>query len=358
MKQTVYADSDFFRFPGFGTKRRIDSCSLCHAETGDIVGRLTYASLGEWDVVQCPRCGLISFDEMPDTDIIREGGERLYLMHQSSHSRKRFLRFFSRTYRRGGHFAQRYLKRFYDRDSLSILECGADNGYFSQGVRKIFPNAEVHYLDIVEDLKTYYYEHFVCEAVAGEFSGELFPTEKFDLVIARDILEHVRDPMKFLRDANQVLCPGGYFFFITPNGLEDFWLCSQRYKYNKEATLIWQNHFHYYLPQTLDRMLDSAGFAKQIAFKWGLRHHRKGLGHKEMPDLPAQEFPELSGEVPSEKPSDKWRHATTEVTGSVMHNLGPISRLYSLLHDRQNQRCDYYDSKGHEFFVIARKVMS
>ena len=104
--------------------------------------------------------------------------------------------------------------------------------------------------------------------------------------------------------------------------------------------------------------LDSAGFTKQIAFKWGLRHHRKGLGHKEMPDLPAQEFPELSGEVPSEKPSDKWRHATAEVTGPVMQNLGPISRLYSLLHDRQKQRCDYYDSRGHEFFVIARKVMS
>ncbi len=347
--------SDFYRFPTFGERQRSDACSLCALHIAPIVGRMNYTGLGEWDVVQCPQCGLISLDPMPGIDIIEQGCKRLYLVQQSGHSRRRVLKYFSRTYRRGGHFALHHLKKLGLPASPSLLEIGAGNGYFSQGVAAIFPDARVHYLDVMEDLIAYYHDHFDCEAVAGELTADAFPGHQFDLIIARDILEHVRDPMQTLRDIHALLRPGGLLFFITPNGLEDFWTCSQRYKHSGAATLIWQNHFHYFLPQTLHRMLAAAGFHEEIAFKWNLELHRKGMGHAGMPELGPVTPPEFGERPPAEPPSKKWRHRRDEVTASWRHNLGLLSRLYSAIVDRTKEKTDIDDASGKEFFVIARK---
>lgn len=349
--------TSFHAFPSFGDKRRDLHCSLCAAEEARVVGRMNYAGLGEWDVVQCPQCGLISFDPMPDVDTIKEGGKRLDLVQRSSHSRRSFLRSFARSYRRGGHFALHYLRKLeLLGENAELLEVGVGNGYFSQGVKKIYPTASVHYLDVMEDLLPYYRKHFECEAVAGEFSAAAFPGQTFDLIIARDILQHVRDPLQFFRDAHALLKPGGLIFFITPNGRESFWECSQRFKHAGVATLTWRDHFHYYLPETLRRMLATAGFREEVAFKCGLNHWRVGEGHEEMPWLVEEDVPELAGEEPAQRPFEKWAHDRAEVTRAWRHNLGPLSRAYSAIVDRQKERLDFGAAQGEEFFVIARKI--
>jgi 2-polyprenyl-3-methyl-5-hydroxy-6-metoxy-1,4-benzoquinol methylase len=374
--------SPFYAFPGFARKSREHACCVCGTAEASLVGRMNYAGLGEWDVVQCPGCGLASFDPIPGLEVIREGGKRLYLVEQSSHSRRRFLRFFSRSYRRGGHFALHYLRRHgLLGERPRLLEVGAGNGYFSQGVRKIYPQAKVCYLDVMEDLRTYYEDHFECEAIIGEFSAAAFErhargrnavnvdapgqaavddggTDRaaFDLIIARDILEHVRDPLEFLRDARALLEPGGLLFFITPNGRENLWECSQRFKHSGSATLIWQNHFHFYLPETLHRMLESAGFREEVAFKWGLKQWRRGLGHGEMPGLGPQPIPSVRDRTPDAPASVKWKHDVADVTTPWLHNLGPASRVYSAIVDRQRERVDFDAPEGREFFVIARRT--
>jgi 2-polyprenyl-3-methyl-5-hydroxy-6-metoxy-1,4-benzoquinol methylase len=349
--------SAFFAFPSFGRKSREHRCCVCGAAEASLVGRMNYAGLGEWDVVQCFECGLASFDPIPGLDVIREGGRRLYLVEQSSHSRRRFLHFFSRSYRRGGHFALHYLRRHaLLAEHPALIEVGAGNGYFSQGVRKIFPGAAICYLDVMEDLRAYYEDHFEAEAVIGEFSAAAFDGRTFDLIIARDILEHVRDPLQFLRDAHALLKPSGILFFITPNGRENLWECSQRFKHSGSATLIWQNHFHFYLPETLRRMLQTAGFREEVAFKWGLKQWRKGLGHREMPGLEAQPIPALRDRAPDAPANVKWKHDIAEVTAPRLHNLRPLSRVYSAIVDRQKQRVGFDAAEGREFFVIARRT--
>jgi 2-polyprenyl-3-methyl-5-hydroxy-6-metoxy-1,4-benzoquinol methylase len=348
--------SDYYRFPAFGDKRRVDACSLCNAREGKIAGRMNYAELGEWDVVQCLVCGLVSFDPIPGIEVIKQGCNRLYLVQQSERSRQGILRYFSRSYRRGGHFALHYLRKLGLRESPALLEIGAGNGYFSQGIRRIYPGARIHYLDVMVDLLPYYREHFDCEAVAAELSTDAFPNHRFDLVIARDILEHVRNPVQTLRDICAILNPGGLLFFITPNGREDFWVCSQRFKHANAATLIWQNHFHYFLPETLERMLLKTGFQKETAFKWNLSLSRKGAGQAEMPELTVESPPKYANNQPYQPPSIKWAHDRSEVTGSWRHNLGILSQIYSAVVDRQKERVDFFDSKGKEFFVIVRKA--
>lgn len=44
-----------------------------------------------------------------------------------------------------------------------------------------------------------------------------YASESFDVACAMDILEHVEDPSKLIREANRVLRPNGLFFFHTFN---------------------------------------------------------------------------------------------------------------------------------------------
>lgn len=346
---------DFYKFHSLSSVQRVDNCALCKEKTGGLIGRVNYAGVGEWDVVQCANCGLISLDPIPGLDVIKEGGRRLYLTHQATQSRRRMLKYFSRSYRRGGHFALHYLKKLGICDAPSVLEVGAGNGYFSQGVKKIYPRADIFYLDVVEDLLAYYKKHFECEPVIGEFSSESFNEKKFDLIIARDILEHVRDPVQMLNDAYQLLKPGGLLFFITPNGREDLWESSQLFRHKGYANLIWQNHFHYFLPETLHEMLSKVGFKEEVAFKWNLNLYRRGMGHAEMPNIKPEPIPVFGKEKALEPLSVKWEHDPKEVTSSWRHNLGWLSRVYSAIVDREKDRVSYMDTKGKAFFVIARK---
>jgi len=52
------------------------------------------------------------------------------------------------------------------------------------------------------------------KAIGGQLP---FKDGTFDLVTANMVIEHVVDPVNFLKDISRVLRPGGHFLFVTPN---------------------------------------------------------------------------------------------------------------------------------------------
>ncbi len=292
---------------------------------------------------------------MPGAEIFSKGYSLFYQHQQSNFTKKRILRSFGRAFRRGTFFARHYLKQFFRDHPMEILEVGAGSGYFAQGIRKVFPKANITYIDIVDDLALYYKMHFTCSAITGEFRASQFQKKKFDLVIARDLLEHLRDPHQFMLDVNAVLKPDGLFYFITPNGRENLWLINQAHIHGKKESLLFINHVHYFLAQVLDRLLSSAGFKITMGFKCGLKGHKKGLGHKTFNNLTEQKPPYIDSTIPIQLSSKLWRHDPKKITGSMLHGGGVVSRLYSSFRDKPTGRCNFYDEKGHEFFVLAEK---
>lgn len=348
---------DFYQFPSFGHSNRKDNCHLCGKTEGHLVGKMNYIGLGNYDMVQCPQCGLICFDPIPTSEIVQKGCELLYRHQQSSLRKDKVLRGFARSYRRGGYFARKYLKKhFKNYPSIQLLEVGAGDGYFSQGIKKVLPKTEISYIDIVPDLVNYYQKHFSCETFAGEFHQEAFSNKKFDIIILRDLLEHLRDPTDFLKQANKVLNRNGHIFFITPNGKEDFWLCSQRYLHTQKEHLILLNHFHYFLPESLNYLLSHTGFKLEVGFKYGLKGHKKGLGHKEIKDFKKEAPPKEKELKNAPSITEVWKHDPKFISKQILHNQGVFSKLYGLVSDTEKSIVNFFAPEGHEFFVLAKKV--
>lgn len=100
------------------------------------------------------------------------------------------------------------------------------------------------------------YDQVVCGDASDPASA--LDGERFDTVVAGEFIEHLEDPLGFLRRVREVLAPGGRLVLSTPNptGLPVLLvelLASRRWFYTDD-------HVFYLPPRWVWRLLEVAGF--------------------------------------------------------------------------------------------------
>jgi 2-polyprenyl-3-methyl-5-hydroxy-6-metoxy-1,4-benzoquinol methylase len=93
----------------------------------------------------------------------------------------------------------------------------------------------------------------------GELEQAGLPADHFDLCILSDVIEHVRDPIGFLREIHRLLRPGGTLLIATPS--IDSWsakLLKQKWMEFKTE------HLTYFGRRTLQTALARAGFREVV----------------------------------------------------------------------------------------------
>ncbi|MDP4280849.1 MAG: class I SAM-dependent methyltransferase [Bacteroidota bacterium] len=229
---------------------RVEPCRICGNQAGTKIGEVDYWDLQCANLVLCDRCNLIQMDPMLTNESIETGCFAYYLYDCRGTIPEEQARNLLRNYRRGIVFGGSLKKLGFQ--PASILEFGPGSGYFSAGVRHIFPDSKVTVVDIVDEVL----EHnkavhgFITQKGTPENPG-ITGNKKFDLIIARDILEHVSDIGKTIESVKNLLNPGGYFHFLTPNGYEDswgHWLHFKKYGGRSELLI---NHVNYFDGQGL-----------------------------------------------------------------------------------------------------------
>ncbi len=85
----------------------------------------------------------------------------------------------------------------------------------------------------------------------GFFDRNTFADEKFDLILARHVVEHVRDPLDFMKAISDRLAPGGLVYVEVPSSLDSVKKC-----YYPEFHV---DHISYFTPRSFNTLHKLAG---------------------------------------------------------------------------------------------------
>lgn len=92
--------------------------------------------------------------------------------------------------------------------NAKILDIGAGRGFFYFSLKKA-GYTKAHAVDRFPTFK---------ECKKGDITKKLpFKDKSFDIVISRDIAEHILDSEKFFNEQHRILKPGGIIIVMTPN---------------------------------------------------------------------------------------------------------------------------------------------
>lgn len=116
----------------------------------------------------------------------------------------------------------RKINQYFSTDEANILEIGAlDNPTYTR------PEFKVKYLDFTsteslakkaESNPRYARERLVeVDFVCPTLEYSQFVDERFDLVIANHVIEHVPDTIRWFKEIYEILAPGGIFFLSIPD---------------------------------------------------------------------------------------------------------------------------------------------
>jgi len=262
---------------------REQPCMVCGNTRGALIARTAFWDLQETSVVQCPQCSHIQLDPVLSERVTDTGCQALFA-HQSMHENpKSELRNRVRNYRRGILFAYGLKRKgFYPRE---ILEFGPGSGYFSKGIRHLFPEATITVVDIVKEVLDFnrtMHGFIGIHGTPGSVAGEVRKT--YDLIIAMDILEHVPDIRLMIREVAGLLTPGGLFHFLTPNGFEDVWGHTVLWRLKQQVAELGINHISFFDGRGLKSLLGEYNLEPVIYFTYQIKsvvRHGKGWRMKE-----------------------------------------------------------------------------
>lgn len=101
------------------------------------------------------------------------------------------------------------------RPGMRLLDCGSGSGSITVGLAQVIAPGEVRGIEISEGEVVRARGKATAEGIAnvhfevGDITNLAFPAESFDAIFSHNVLEHVAEPIKALREMYRVLKPGG-----------------------------------------------------------------------------------------------------------------------------------------------------
>jgi SAM-dependent methyltransferase len=157
-----------------------------------------------------------------------------------------------------------------------MLEIGSGLGFFLRGVAD---NCDwnVEGIDVSEGAGRFARERLDLQVTEAPFEHIALPGDAFDLVRAKDVLEHVPQPMPFLGKIHRILRSGGLLELWLPNGPLDLDAARRCFR-GGGREVMGAGHVLFISPKVLRAMLGAAGFGVVSASVFSFRYALKALG--------------------------------------------------------------------------------
>lgn len=142
----------------------------------------------------------------------------------------------------------------------TILDNGCASGRMANEISQIFPNAKITGIDIYKKAISFgrkAYPHIKFKS--GDAHKLPYKNNSFDLITSYEVIEHLVDPQKALREMKRVMNKNGYTIVAMDSGNLLFrivWFISE-----KTISKVWQGaHLHPFKHNDLEKEIRKAGF--------------------------------------------------------------------------------------------------
>jgi len=155
-------------------------------------------------------------------------------------------------------------------NSEIILDVGCGSGYLAHLLKRERPSLEIHGCDIAEAALVQSREVLdVAYYLDLDRANLPEPNDKFDLVVCTEVLEHIYDVSRCVREIARVLKPGGFFIVTVPN--LSFWRFRLEVLRGRIPSLIANElHIHAFNVSRLESLLRDYEF--RITSVMGMRN--------------------------------------------------------------------------------------
>ncbi|MFC2051131.1 class I SAM-dependent methyltransferase [Chloroflexota bacterium] len=208
-----------------------------------------------FNFVKCKTCGLAYVNP-------RLSPERLLEFYNSRRFEYQFKNLFikSAEYRQERFYSERldYIESYMMPGQLLDVGCAA--GHFVESA--IGRNWDAHGIEVSKYATDYAQNVLKLRNIFNTtLIGAKFPSDYFDAITCWDTLEHLTEPLENLREIHRILKSKGMIFVIVPN-----FDSAEVMLFGKDCdTIVADAHLIYFTPETLQKMLEKAGF--KVVFK-------------------------------------------------------------------------------------------
>jgi len=222
------------------------SCENCKGSSFTFIKKQTNG----WSIERCNSCALVQVVPKPtkkEIDALYENDWPHFSPYQSQ--RRTHHIYFSKllTY---------ILKELPRKKTPRLLDIGCATGVLLAEAAK----RGIHAIgvDVSHDAVSYCREHGLnaFEGDVEDIAQKKKWSKQYDIVVACQVIEHVRDPQEFFRTLGTIVTPGGVIVVTTPN-YDTWWR-----RLMGSAWIGYQHpeHLFFFTPQTLTAFFQNAGF--------------------------------------------------------------------------------------------------
>lgn len=234
-------------------------CLLCQKEGSEIVTKYKPRDNKALDVVDCPFCGhrqlwpLLSDEELKEEYDSDKSVKEMLKKDQNDVVGFEAMRVkFSEWTQIHGEMYWPILQKAH-----RVLNIGSGYGFLEEYYNK---KSDKQFEIVGNEIGKYRLDNFVGgEVCTINFATDEIPTDMlgtFDIILGLHILEHINNPVEYLKRIKPLLCKGGKLYIEVPN-LNSF-LCELSNEYDEFFYLY--EHVSYFTEKTLSLVFENAGY--------------------------------------------------------------------------------------------------
>jgi len=237
-------------------------CSVCEKSVSNTpIAQTMLSDEKVYDLLFCGNCSTTFFAPMPSKEALEHHYSNDYTFYKGDNFKAQG---------RGVAFAKKYLQH---KKEGNLLDIGCASGDVLAGIQQ-GSDWNVFGTDINPEVVGSVRSKLSLDVRLGEIEDVGFDESFFDVVRVQDILEHVTQPVQFLKECRRIIDNNGSLYLSVPNGLADMQNLIDYYKRFDKPAFSGAGHIYFFPFEALSFMFEEAGFRIEKTYSC---HFKKGL---------------------------------------------------------------------------------